>query len=76
VLGASLGFMKDSTVDPRTEQVISKREMSLFLTMASASYRIKYVPALGMYWYVDLAQIYDIKHGLPGSQVGFSLSKR
>jgi len=76
VLGASLGFIRRSAVDSRTNRSYAKSDASLFITIASASYRIKYVPSLGMHWYVDFAQIYDMTHNMPVSQFGFSVAKK
>jgi hypothetical protein len=75
-LGASLGFMRTSKLDEKTQRPIANNDLSLFITLASASYRIKYVKSLGYYWYVDFAQIYDMTHSVVGSQFGFSLSKK
>jgi hypothetical protein len=74
-LGASVGFMRRPQANGQ-KQEREKSDVSLFLTLASASYRIKYVESLGMYWYVDFAQIYDVNHSMTGSQFGFSLSRK
>jgi hypothetical protein len=76
ILGASVGFIKNTELNPKTHESLTKNDISLFITIASASYRIKYVPSIGMYWYVDFAQIFDVTHTLPGSQFGFSLAKK
>jgi hypothetical protein len=75
-LGASLGFMRTSKLDAKTQAAVTNNDLSLFITLASASYRIKYVKSLGYYWYVDFAQIYDMTHNVVGSQFGFSLSRK
>src|SRR5262249_10395300 len=75
-LGASLGFIRTSRLNEKTGRVTDGNDAALFVTMASASYRIKYLQALGIYWYVDFAQVYDMTHNMVGSQFGFSLSRK
>ena len=76
MLGGSLGFVQRPAVDSRTGREFSRTEPSLFVPIASASYRIRYLESIGMYWYVDAAQIYDVTHSMPLSQFGFSLSRK
>jgi hypothetical protein len=53
-----------------------KDQMTFFVSLASAHYRVGYVPAWGVNWYVNLEQVFDMKANRAGSQFGVSFSTK
>ena len=73
-LGA--GWTRYPTYD-RTQGLIElKNQPTVFVSIASVHYRISYVQSLGMNWYLNLEQIYDLRYNMTGSQFGVSLSNK
>jgi hypothetical protein len=44
--------------------------------VASAHYRAGYIKALGVNWYVNLEQVFDVHASRAGSQLGVSFSRK
>ena len=73
-LGA--GWTRYPTYD-RTEGLITlKNQPTIFVSIASVHYRVSFVQSLGMNWYLNLEQIYDLRYNMTGSQFGISLSNK
>lgn len=49
---------------------------TVFVSIASVHYRVGFVRALGLNAYINLEQVYDLRHNMSGSQFGFSFSSK
>ena len=76
VPSAALGFGRYRLYDPKLQQTVVKDEYTVFVSLASVHYRLKYIRALGANAYINFEQVYDLRHNLPGSQVGMSFSSK
>jgi len=65
----ALGFGRYQKYDPIRQQVFTPDESTLFISLASVHYRVGYITSLGMNWYVNLEQIFDLRSNMTGSQV-------
>jgi hypothetical protein len=72
----ALGFGRYSLYDTKRKQQIQKDQAALFISLASVHYRMRYVPSLGMNWYINLEQIFDTRQNAMGSQVGITISTK
>jgi hypothetical protein len=59
-----------------TAEPFMKDQMAFFVSLASAHYRVGYIPAWGVNWYVNLEQVFDLKANRGGSQLGISFSRK
>jgi len=59
-----------------TNESFMKDQMAFFVSLASAHYRVGYIQAWGLNWYVNLEQVFDMKASRGGSQFGLSFSKK
>jgi hypothetical protein len=71
-----LGFGRYPTYDPRSKQAFTKDESTIIVSLASVHYRVGYIRALGVNWYVNLEQIFDMRRNTTGSQVGLTVSRK
>jgi hypothetical protein len=71
----ALGFGRYRTWDAKRKESFTKEESSIFVSLASVHYRVGYVPSLGLHWYVNFEQIFDMRRNMAGSQVGLSVSR-
>ena len=39
---------------------------TILISLASVHYRVGYLPSIGMNWYINLEQIFDVRGNLPG----------
>jgi hypothetical protein len=46
------------------------------VSLASAHYRVGYVRAWGVNWYVNVEQVFDMNANRGGSQIGLSFSTK
>jgi len=76
VPSAALGFGRYRLYDPKLQQTVVKDEYTVFVSLASVHYRLKYIRALGANAYINFEQVYDLRHNVPGSQVGMSFSTK
>ena len=53
-----------------------KEQMTLMVSLASAHYRVGYLSAWGLNWYVNLEQVFDMNANRAGSQIGLSFSTK
>jgi hypothetical protein len=70
------GFVHHPVYNPRSQQTIVRSEPTLFVSLASVHYRVGYLRSFGLNWYINLEQIYDLRDNVPGSQFGFSFSRK
>jgi hypothetical protein len=59
-----------------SQERFMKDQMAFFVSLASAHYRVAYIPAWGVNWYLNLEQVFDMKANRGGSQFGISFSKK
>ncbi len=72
----ALGFGHYQIYDARRRAAVGKNESTLIISVASVHYRVGYLRSLGVNWYINLEQMYDMRHNLAGSQFGFSFSTK
>jgi hypothetical protein len=76
VPGIEIGVGRYPTYDARLNRSFMKDEVAFFVSMASAHYRAGYIEALGVNWYVNLEQVFDVHSSRAGSQLGVSFSRK
>jgi hypothetical protein len=76
VMAPELGLAHYTSYDERRRQAITKTDYTIFISLASVHYRVGYMPSIGMNWYVNLEQVYDVRGNVPGSQIGISFSSK
>jgi hypothetical protein len=53
-----------------------KEQMTLLVSLASAHYRVGYLSAWGVHWYINVEQVFDLNANRAGSQIGLSFSTK
>jgi hypothetical protein len=71
-----VGFGRYPAYDQSSKKAFMKDQMAFFISLASVHYRVGYLPAWGVNWYVNLEQVFDMKANRSGSQFGLSFSKK
>jgi hypothetical protein len=71
-----VGVGRYPTYNRFSNEAFMKDQMAFFVSLASAHYRVAYIPAWGVNWYVNLEQVFDMKANRGGSQFGISFSKK
>lgn len=72
----AIGFGHYPVYDPLRKQVFGKDESTLFISLASVHYRMGKIPSIGMNWYINLEQIFDLRQNMAGSQIGVTFSSK
>ena len=72
----ALGFGQLQNYDPVPGVFLPQDASTLFISLASVHYRVGYLQSIGMNWYVDLEQIFDLRQNASGSQIGITLSPK
>ncbi len=72
----ALGFGRYRKYDPVGHRVSMTDESTLFISLASVHYRVGYLRSIGMNWYINLEQIFDMRQNMAGSQVGITFSAK
>lgn len=74
----SIGFGvgRYPTYDRSERQALTKSQATVFVSIASAHYRVGYLQSLGVNWYINLEQVYDLRYNVSGSQFGVSFSTK
>jgi hypothetical protein len=70
------GWGRYPTYDRAQGLPMMKSQPTVFVSVASIHYRVSYLQSLGMNWYVNLEQVYDLRYNMTGSQFGISLSSK
>lgn len=73
-LGVGLG--RYPIYDRRLGMPVTKSQPTLFVSVASIHYRVSYLRSLGVNWYVNLEQVYDLRYNMTGSQFGITFSSK
>ena len=71
-----VGWGRYPLYDRSARQAVKKSEATVFVSVASVHYRVGYLRSLGVNWYVNLEQVYDLRYNMTGSQFGFSFSSK
>jgi hypothetical protein len=71
-----LGFGRYPAYDVRHNRSVVKDESSLFISLASVHYRVAHLQSVGVNWYINVEQMFDLRQNAAGSQVGFSFSSK
>ena len=72
----ALGFGRYQTYDAQRKQAFTKDESTIIVSLASVHYRVGYISTLGVNWYINLEQMFDMRRNTPGSQVGLTFSRK
>ena len=76
VMAPELGLARYTEYDERRRHLVTRTEYTILISLASVHYRVGYLRSLGMNWYVNLEQIFDVRGNAPGSQIGISFSSK
>src|SRR5262249_34874892 len=71
-----LGFGRYPAYDAKHNRSFTKDASTLFISLASVHYRAGYISSVGMHWYINVEQMFDLRQNAAGSQVGISLSSK
>jgi hypothetical protein len=71
-----VGWGRYPLYDRSARQAVKKSEATVFVSVASVHYRVGYLQSLGVNWYVNLEQVYDLRYNMTGSQFGISFSSK
>jgi hypothetical protein len=72
----ALGFGRYPMYDAQRKQAFTKDESTIIVSLASVHYRVGYISTLGVNWYINLEQMFDMRRNTPGSQVGLTFSRK
>jgi hypothetical protein len=76
VPSVGFGWGRYPIYDRRQRQAMMKAEPTVFVSIASVHYRVSYLQSLGVNWYINLEQVYDLRYNMSGSQFGVSFSTK
>jgi hypothetical protein len=71
-----VGVGRYPVYDRLSNRSLMKDQLAFFVSLASAHYRVGYVRAWGLNWYLNLEQVFDMKANRGGSQFGISFSRK
>ena len=71
-----IGVGRYPLYDRRLGIPVTKSQPTLFVSVASVHYRVSYLQSLGVNWYLNLEQVYDLRYNMTGSQFGVSFSSK
>ncbi len=71
-----LGLGRYPVYDRAERQSMMKSQATIFVSIASVHYRVGYLQSLGVNWYINLEQVYDLRYNMSGSQFGVSFSSK
>ncbi len=72
----AIGLGRYGAYDERRRQVVTTTDYTLMISLVSVHYRAGSIRSLGMSWYVNVEQVFDVRANIPGSQVGVSFSRK
>jgi hypothetical protein len=76
VPSVGVGLGRYPTYDRRLGIPVTKSQPTMFVSVASVHYRVNYIRSLGVTWYLNLEQVYDLRYNMTGSQFGISFSSK
>ena len=71
-----VGIGRYPIYDRRLGIPVTQSQPTVFVSVASVHYRVSYLRSLGVNWYVNLEQVYDLRYNMTGSQFGISFSSK
>jgi hypothetical protein len=72
----AIGLVRYGLYDQKRQQVVTATDYTLIISLASVHYRAGHLRSVGMNWYVNVEQIFDVVANTPGSQIGISFSRK
>jgi hypothetical protein len=76
VPSVGVGLGRYPTYDRQLGIPVTKSQPTVFVSVASVHYRVNYIQSLGVNWYLNLEQVYDLRYNMTGSQFGISFSSK
>jgi hypothetical protein len=76
VPSVAFGMGRYPTYNRDDQRASMRSQPTVFVSVASVHYRLGFVRSLGANCYVNLEQVYDLRHNMSGSQFGFSFSSK
>lgn len=76
VPSVGFGMGRYPTYNRVDKEASTQSQPTVFVSIASVHYRLGLVRAIGMNAYINLEQVYDLRHNMSGSQFGFSFSSK
>lgn len=76
VPAAAIGLGRYRIFDRRNQRPVVRDEYTFIISLASAHYRLGYLRALSSFAYLNVEQVYDMRHNFTGSQFGVSFSRK
>ena len=76
VPSVAFGWGRYPVYDRAAQTAIMKSQATVFVSVASVHYRVGYLSSLGVNWYLNLEQVYDLRYNMTGSQFGLSFSHK
>jgi hypothetical protein len=73
---SELGLTRYPAYNRTAGRSYEEDEWTVMLSLASVHYRVGYVRSFGVYWYINLESVYDVRFNHAGSQIGLSFSRR
>ena len=72
----AVGFGRYRVYDAKRKQGVLREESTIFVSLASVHFRAGHIRTLGVNWYVNLEQVFDMRRNMAGSQFGVSFSRK
>jgi hypothetical protein len=76
VPSVAFGLGRYPTYNRADQKASVESQPTVFVSVASVHYRMGFVRALGLNAYINLEQVYDLRHNMSGSQFGLSFSSK
>src|SRR5262245_16244157 len=76
VPSVAFGVGRYPAYDRVEQRAVRENQPTVFVSLASVHYRLGYSRTLGFNTYINLEQVYDLRHNMAGSQFGFSFSNK
>ena len=76
VPSVTFGVGRYPTYDRSDGRSSRSNQPTVFVSIASVHYRVGYLRAIGYNAYINLEQVYDLRHNMSGSQFGVSFSSK
>ena len=64
VPSVGFGWGRYPIYDRTQRQSMMKAEPTVFVSIASVHYRVSYLQSLGVNWYINLEQVYDLRYNM------------
>lgn len=72
----AFGVGRYPTYDRDSGRASMESQPTVFVSVASVHYRVGYIQSFGLHAYINLEQVYDLRHNMMGSQFGMSFSTK